>query len=204
MSDKLLNLSIILLLAGIYTFLPSLFYSIPFLSHNSSFLYAQIIILGIFILLVKSKPSIQIPSLWKLSYITIILIFLILCTQTLVQIFSKIFLSTPEFNLPFYFEGLAINSSMFLITTLILAPILEEIIYRHYLFFFFCKKFSPETAVVLSSFCFSIFHFNLSAFIPLFVLALFLSTIYKREKNILYCIIPHILYNLFVIIYNMS
>lgn len=89
-----------------------------------------------------------------------------------------------------------------LFTILLAAPVIEEFLFRGCLQTFFKRYFSPRGAILLSAFCFSIFHFapsqgigNISLVASLFVFALFLGFIYERQASLFASIGLHIMFN---------
>jgi membrane protease YdiL (CAAX protease family) len=93
--------------------------------------------------------------------------------------------------------------SMLLLAT-ILVPIAEEIIFRYFLYRYCKFCMSPGKAMLLTSFIFALIHFNLAAFLPIFVMGIFLIFLYERYGNIIPCIILHGIHNCLVIIIAIS
>ncbi|MDR1435346.1 MAG: CPBP family intramembrane metalloprotease [Puniceicoccales bacterium] len=82
-----------------------------------------------------------------------------------------------------------------ILLTVILAPIAEELIFRYFLYRV-CKSWmSSPKAMLLAAFIFALLHFNLMAFVPLFVMGIFLVRLYERHGNLIPCIIVHGLFN---------
>jgi len=86
-----------------------------------------------------------------------------------------------------------------IITALFIAPIVEELIFRKFLFVALIKKSGLLWASIISSFCFSLVHLNLSAFLVLFILGLFLSYSYLKFGTLIAPVICHFLFNLIMI-----
>ncbi len=89
-----------------------------------------------------------------------------------------------------------------LFTILLAAPIIEEFLFRGCLQTFFKRYVHPKGAIILSSLCFSLFHFapsqglgNVSLVISLFTFALFLGFIYERQASLFASIGLHITFN---------
>jgi membrane protease YdiL (CAAX protease family) len=82
---------------------------------------------------------------------------------------------------------------MFLVV--ILAPIAEEILFRYFFYRFFKARLSSWQAMLLVSFLFAQMHFNLAAFMPLWVMGIFLTFLYERHGNLIPCILVHSLFN---------
>ncbi len=97
----------------------------------------------------------------------------------------------------------------------ILAPIFEELFFRAILYRSFTgtlekaisAKYSREISAVTVSLLFAFSHGNAFAFIPLFVVALFFTSLYERTGSIIAPMICHSLFNLFnalIILYSIK
>ncbi|MDX1604378.1 MAG: CPBP family intramembrane glutamic endopeptidase [Salinimicrobium sediminis] len=94
----------------------------------------------------------------------------------------------PEADRFIFYEG---------IFAILLAPVLEELFFRKYLFGELLKKYSVTTAMLISSLCFSLLHISsLRNLLPAFLLGMIACIIYKRTGNIFYTIILHSLANI--------
>lgn len=89
-----------------------------------------------------------------------------------------------------------------LFTIMLAAPIIEEFLFRGCLQTFFKRYMSPIKAILLSSVCFSLFHFapsqgigNISLFTTLFTFAFFLGFIYERQASLFASIGLHMTFN---------
>ena len=95
-----------------------------------------------------------------------------------------------------------------LLVTGVLAPVLEETIFRGFLLTSLTKKMSAPAAVVLSSLLFAACHFSVRDFPQLFALGVVMGFAYCRSRNLLTSIAIHGLWNssviaiLFVLISN--
>ena len=90
-----------------------------------------------------------------------------------------------------------------LITILIIAPFLEEFLFRGVLQSYLRKRLGHKTAILLSSLIFAFFHFapsqkggNISLIISLFVFACFLGFLYEKKRSLLAPIGLHMTFNL--------
>lgn len=93
----------------------------------------------------------------------------------------------------------------FLLTTVtitVLAPILEETLFRGFLQSFLRKHLGVKQAIVITSFCFSCFHFswgqgwnNIPIIASLFPLALFLGYLYEKQGSLFASISMHASFN---------
>lgn len=102
--------------------------------------------------------------------------------QILVDLFAKS--PSPSFTF-----------TIFLFAVLI-APITEEIVFRGGIYRFLKSKGHPKIALVISALVFSIAHFNLTSFLPLFLLGMLLARAFERTGNIVTPITFHAIFNL--------
>jgi membrane protease YdiL (CAAX protease family) len=79
--------------------------------------------------------------------------------------------------------------------TVVLAPIAEEIFFRYFFYRFWKLHMSSQRAMLLAAFVFALLHFNLAAFVPLWVMGIFLTFLYERYGNLVPCILVHSLFN---------
>lgn len=82
------------------------------------------------------------------------------------------------------------------ITTVLLAPIGEELLFRGVLFQWIRQIGFTRSAAYITAFIFAIVHMNGPTFLPLFVLALILAFVYERTSNLLAPIATHAAFNL--------
>ncbi len=88
-------------------------------------------------------------------------------------------------------------------TILILAPIIEEFLFRGNLQTFFKRYMMPKKAIFLTALCFAFFHYsssqgwsNVSLIATLFIFGLFLGFIYERQASLYASIGLHMTFNL--------
>lgn len=84
---------------------------------------------------------------------------------------------------------------LLVLTAVVLAPVVEEIIFRGLLFRPFCQRFGRLTGYLFSAFVFAFCHFDRFVFAPLFVLAIILAWSYERTNKIVVPIVLHALQN---------
>ena len=72
----------------------------------------------------------------------------------------------------------------FFIVGVVMAPIVEEIFFRGFLFQGFRQKYGWITAALLSSAIFAVAHLDLVALIPTFILGVVLAYIYHRSNSV--------------------
>lgn len=129
-----------------------------------------------------------------------ILIYLILMTLGLRFIgepfwdFKHIFGSA---EILFYqFEGVDPDFFYRSISTLLIAPIVEELFFRKFLISRLIKKYSKHTALIVSAILFAAIHWEtLSNLVPAFIFGIIGGTIYLKTRKISYLILLHFLYN---------
>lgn len=83
-------------------------------------------------------------------------------------------------------------------------PVLEELLYRGIIagqIYLWHKSFF---AILISAFCFGIFHFNIVQFLYAFIVGLFLGLLFIKTRRLSTCILAHGLINLIVIITSVS
>jgi membrane protease YdiL (CAAX protease family) len=97
-----------------------------------------------------------------------------------------------------YFRQVTSDSMlwMFCLCTLLLAPILEELLFRYGLYRFLKSKWSARASCWVTSGIFALVHFHWLSFLPLFGMSVFLIHLYERQKNLTPCIGVHMLFNL--------
>jgi membrane protease YdiL (CAAX protease family) len=113
-----------------------------------------------------------------------------------------------------YYQGISTNDNFVssnnnialiynLISTLLIAPIVEELFYRKFLLDKLLEKNKPVLAIIISSICFSIMHLETpNNLIPTFISGIILGIIYLKTKKIGYCIMLHFIVNLIIVTTN--
>ncbi|PGT77102.1 CPBP family intramembrane glutamic endopeptidase [Bacillus sp. AFS040349] len=81
------------------------------------------------------------------------------------------------------------------IITVIIAPILEEVVFRRHIQTFFYKKTNAALSIVLTSILFAAWHFTLIGFPNLFLSSLIFSTSYYITNRLSVPIVLHVLLN---------
>jgi membrane protease YdiL (CAAX protease family) len=89
-----------------------------------------------------------------------------------------------------------------LISIVIIAPIVEEFLFRGALQTYLKRRMSPKTAIIVTSLCFGLFHFspeqgfgNISLIASLFVFGTFLGYVYERQGSLYASIGLHLAFN---------
>jgi membrane protease YdiL (CAAX protease family) len=128
-------------------------------------------------------------------------------SQTLEQLLLKIFQITqlPDQAAVKFLKATFDNPSYFTLAVLaivVLAPLIEEILFRGLLQTYIRQHIGSKQAIVVSAMCFSLFHYtagqglgNVSIIISLFILALFLGFIYEKRGSLFAPIFLHSLFN---------
>lgn len=89
------------------------------------------------------------------------------------------------------------------ISTIIIAPIVEELFYRKFLLDNPLKNSKPVLAMIVSSLCFSAVHIeNPNNLLPAFICGIILAKLYYKTRKIGYCILLHAIINLIIMILN--
>ncbi len=102
----------------------------------------------------------------------------------------------PSFGIPML-DGLKATPSIYVIlTTIILVPIFEEIIFRGIILKNLLRNKSFGYSIIASSMLFSLVHTNPAILLSAFILGLLLAWIYSKTNNLLLSIIGHAVYNL--------
>ena len=90
----------------------------------------------------------------------------------------------------------SLDSPVWLIlAAVIVAPLVEEIFFRGFLFQGFRKKYGWVSAMLLSSAIFAAAHLDLASLIPTFVLGIVLTYVYHRSNSVWPGVILHFLIN---------
>ena len=90
----------------------------------------------------------------------------------------------------------SIDSPVWLfLAAVIVAPVVEEVFFRGFLFQGFRKRYGWMPALLLSSFIFAAAHLDLASLIPTFILGIILTYVYHRSNSLWPGIIIHFLIN---------
>lgn len=137
---------------------------------------------------VLNKKDIKITLKYFVAFLPVIFIMSFLCKIMLFEYEEQklVVEIKKNFNNNLFFN-------FFLI--IIVAPIIEEIVFRG-LFYKTLKNFIPFVqASIISSLIFAIIHENILSLTILFLLSLYLTWIYERTNSILYSILTHSIFN---------
>ncbi len=133
----------------------------------------------------------------KLSIPVIAVLFLIIIgTEFLNRPFidlNRLLNYTP---VDFVYEGFSTLQIYAVLTSLLVAPVFEELFFRKFLFQKLLLKNGFLTSIIVSSFLFSIIHWETPLnLIPAFIMGMVLAFIFYKTGNIIYSILLHFIYN---------
>ena len=114
---------------------------------------------------------------------------------TILISFSITSLLNSLFNYNILEKSFSFNIVTFL-STVIVGPIIEEIIFRYLIFDLIKEKRSTFDSALITSIIFALVHFDIKKMIFAFVIGLILNKIYIKTNNIVYPIMGHIIINL--------
>lgn len=146
----------------------------------------------------KIQSSIIIPKLKRILLCTLLVI-----TTFILQLFFDLTffkhlangdLMFLKFQCPVNLNGGLISHNF--IISIFLAPILEEYIYRYFIFDKLSEEFSLVWSILITSFLFSLMHSDLNGFLGYLFVSVVLTYLYSISKNIWLNIIFHSGFNL--------
>ncbi len=95
------------------------------------------------------------------------------------------------------------NQNILIVLAVLLAPILEELIFRGIILDGFLKLYTPRKAIIWSSLLFAIFHLNPWQLPVALILGAFIGWVYYKTKSIWPCILIHFTNNLMAVVVSM-
>lgn len=105
--------------------------------------------------------------------------------------------------IPYKFAGFTTYMIYYTISSLLIAPVFEELFFRKFLFGKLLEQHKLWLAILISSLCFAAIHFETPKnLIFSFIFGVIACLIYVKTKNIWYPMAIHFLNNLFVLLYN--
>ncbi len=123
---------------------------------------------------------------------------------SVIAIFLSLGINSPMTGIPFFEEEhfdqthkLDINN---IITSILLVPFFEELIFKKYILERLLNIYSPMISIIITSVIFSLIHFDIRIFVPLFILSVITSYVYYTNRNIYESMILHSIYNAFSLI----
>ncbi len=94
-------------------------------------------------------------------------------------------------------DGVEAGTDLFLafLSTMALAPVMEEIVFRGYMLGGLLKGFEEQRAILISAGIFALCHISFLWMIYAFLMGIFLARVSVREDNILYSVALHMGFN---------
>lgn len=134
---------------------------------------------------------------WKMLWLFLPIFILIAVSQLLyVTLLSYFNIECPEQDILKILNSLSrYNKILLIFSAVILAPITEELIFRHFLFGTMLKWSSPPVAMAFVSLLFSALHFQYGVLMGLFVCGVCWQYIYCRGGSLTTVILLHALNN---------
>jgi membrane protease YdiL (CAAX protease family) len=113
---------------------------------------------------------------------------------------QNLFGISPESENTKTFIEIAKITPIFIVVTSIIAPILEEIVFRKIIFGSFYRKFNFWIAAIFSSLVFAAVHWDFSHLLVYTAMGMTFAYLYVKTKRILVPIIAHVAMNTLVVI----
>ncbi|XOV92378.1 MAG: lysostaphin resistance A-like protein [Bacteroidota bacterium] len=104
------------------------------------------------------------------------------------------FIPMPEW-LERIMAGLIKKNFASFMTVVIMAPIMEELLFRKVIFEGFLENYSLKKAILMSAFMFALFHLNPWQGIGAFVAGVYLAYLFYKTGDIILCMFVHFLNN---------
>ena len=154
-------------------------------------------------LMMKSMLKIQLPTLKapdfpirKIAYYFLLALGLSTALSMVVNIVNEALTSTGvEMTTPDFTPNLdTLNNILLIISTCIVAPIFEELLFRG-LILTALRKFGNTNAMIITSLLFALIHGNIPQSIPTFAISMILCYVVIRTKSLLPAILIHFINN---------
>lgn len=182
----------------------ALYWEFQHIDFNILFQYWHVILWPIVIIfIVLGVKFWKINLLEKFGNLTLKKLVLTFIATYLFQLTISVFFIWDEFswkNMSIDFEQ-ALTFSI--ISSVVLAPLLEELLFRGIIQEYLCRKNSFILSVLITSFLFSVHHLAISQLVYTFLAGLYYGVLYYKTQSLTSSIIAHSFYNLlcfFVII----
>jgi len=140
-------------------------------------------------------------SAWK-SVLMVVTFFVVLRTFAIIYTYVTRelgWVTPPSESLTDLFGASVFGLAAAIISIVILAPFIEELVFRVIMFDTFVRSMAIAFAVILQGLIFALYHFSLWAAIPNFLLALACVYLIQKCKTSLPAITLHVLYNAAVV-----
>ena len=93
-------------------------------------------------------------------------------------------------------SSIGFSRMVYFLLMVFVVPVLEEVIFRGFIFRFLLRRYSVVTAIFVSSFLFAFMHLRFMGFAYLFVYGLLFAYSYSRTRSLLTPILLHVFINL--------
>jgi hypothetical protein len=175
------------------------------LGRDISFLIYYLLAMGVPFVIVHSIRSKRTGiSKYNLSLSSVKIMVLVTISTIAIQtgIISPIvnLLPMPEFMKKIFLELANQNGIFSFVAIVIVAPILEELIFRGIILNGLLRKYSPAKSIIISSILFGIVHLNPWQFIGALIIGLFSGWIYYKTRKLTLAIMIHFVNNLIAFI----
>lgn len=90
------------------------------------------------------------------------------------------------------------------ISIILIAPIIEEIVFRSFIYRLIKRYTNILLSSLLTALLFGLIHDNILAFTILFMLSIFLTYMYEKYGNLMYSILTHMFFNTLMLIFIIS
>jgi len=98
------------------------------------------------------------------------------------------------------FERMLDGGFVSVMTVCVIAPVIEEMLFRGIFLRSFLVNYSPNKAIYLSALLFALFHMNLFQIPTAFIIGCIFGWLYVRTRSLWPCILGHALYNTCVVV----
>lgn len=140
-----------------------------------------------------TRASLQATAGLLLPPILLLIPALVLAATTLTDILVQLVpLSRWEEHT---FARMAADNLPSIVATCLLAPILEEMLFRGIILRSFLNQYSRSTAILWSALFFGLAHLNIYQFVVAFMLGTVAGWLYERSRSLIPCIALHGFYN---------
>jgi membrane protease YdiL (CAAX protease family) len=90
-----------------------------------------------------------------------------------------------------------------LVSSIMIAPVIEEIFFRKFVYRIIKKKFGLFVGAIIVSLMFSVIHYNLYSFGTLFLLSIICTIKYENTGRVIYPILIHSFFNLTMVLFSL-
>ena len=135
-----------------------------------------------------------------LSYLAMIP--LLLAVLFLISVAAKFFSyePSPQRVVEMFLKESRVGNLVFLtFFVALLEPAIEEIFFRGFVYKAFRTAWGVGRAMVISALIFAVVHMNVVAFLPIFVLGIFLAYLYEHTGSLVSSMTAHMLHNLLMV-----